>query len=65
MVAWPIVLAAMALVVIWAAGFPNRGPIPGAPNSPVLPRFSLTHLWFLYVLLEFYPAMLLLRSGVV
>jgi len=64
-VAWPIVIAAMAVVVIWAAGFPNGGPIPGAPNRPVLPRFPLTHLWFLYVLLEFYAAMLLLRSGVV
>jgi hypothetical protein len=31
----------------------------------VLPRFLLTHLWFLYVLVEFYAAMLLLRSGVV
>jgi glucans biosynthesis protein C len=64
-VAWPIVLAALAVVVIWAAGFPNGGPLPGAPNWPVLPRFPLTHLWFLYVLLEFYAAMLLLRSGVV
>ncbi len=32
---------------------------------PVLPRFPLTHLWFLYVLLEFYAAALVLRSGVV
>jgi glucans biosynthesis protein C len=64
-VAWPIVFAAFAVVAIWAAGFPNGGPIPGAPNWPVLPRFLLTHLWFLYVLVEFYAAMLLLRSGVV
>jgi peptidoglycan/LPS O-acetylase OafA/YrhL len=64
-VAWPIVFATLAVVVIWAAGFPNGGAIPGAPNWPVLPRFPLTHLWFLYVLLEFYAAMLLLRSGVV
>ena len=64
-VAWPIVFAAMAVVVIWAAGFPNGGPLSGTPNWPVLPRFPLTHLWFLYVLLEFYAAMLLLRSGVV
>ena len=32
---------------------------------PVLPRFPLTHLWFLYVLLEFYVALLVLRAGVV
>jgi peptidoglycan/LPS O-acetylase OafA/YrhL len=31
----------------------------------VLPRFPLTHLWFLYVLLEFYVAVLVLRAGVV
>jgi hypothetical protein len=63
-VAWPIVIAALLVVINWAAGFPNGGPIPGATKWPVLPRFPLTHLWFLYVLLEFYAAMLLLRSGV-
>ena len=31
----------------------------------MLPRFPLTHLWFLYVLLEFYAAVLVLRAGVV
>ena len=30
----------------------------------MLPRFPLTHLWFLYVLLEFYAATLVLRAGV-
>jgi glucan biosynthesis protein C len=64
-VAWPIVIAALIVVIIWAAGFPNGGPIPGAAKWPVLPRFPLTHLWFLYVLLEFYAAILLLRGGVV
>jgi glucans biosynthesis protein C len=58
------VIAALLVVINWAAGFPNGGPIPGATKWPVLPRFPLTHLWFLYVLLEFYAAMLLLRSGV-
>src|ERR1700687_4331696 len=63
---WPIVFAAIVLVVFWAAGFPNGGAPPGARNwPPVLPRFPLTHLWFLYVLLEFYAALLLLRGGVV
>jgi hypothetical protein len=65
-VAWPIVFTAMVMVVIWAAGFPNGGPVPGAPPWPAkLPRFPLTHLWFLYVLLEFYAATLLLRGVVV
>lgn len=65
-IGWPIVFAPMALVVIWAAGFPNGGPVPGVPRwPPVLPNFPLAHLWFLYVLLELYAATLLLRSAVV
>ena len=65
-VGWPILFAAMGGVIFWAAGFPNGGPPPGSPGwPPVLPRFPLTHLWFLYVLLEFYAAALVLRSGVV
>ena len=63
-VGWPIVFAAMVPVVFWAANFPNGGRVPGAPGwPPVLPRFPLTHLWFLYVLLEFYAATLVLRTG--
>jgi glucans biosynthesis protein C len=62
LVGWPIVFAAMSFVVFWAASFPHGGIPPGARNwPPVLPRFPLTHLWFLYVLLEFYAAVLLLR----
>jgi glucans biosynthesis protein C len=65
-IGWPIVFTPMVLVVIWAAGFPNGGPIPGAPRwPPVLPNFPLTHLWFLYVLLELYVAMLLLHGAIV
>jgi glucans biosynthesis protein C len=65
-VAWPILFATMSVIVVWAATLPNGGPVPGAPSRwpPVLPRFPLTHLWFLYVLLELYAAMLLLRCGV-
>src|SRR5438128_471342 len=29
LVGWPILFAAVALVVVWAAGFPNGGPLPG------------------------------------
>jgi glucans biosynthesis protein C len=63
-IGWPILFAAIFLVVSWAASFPNGGPVPGARGwPPVLPRFPLTHLWFLYVLLEFYAATLVLRTG--
>ena len=66
LVGWPILFAVMVLVVLWAAGFPNGGPLPGTRNwPPVLPRFPLTHLWFLYVLLVFYAAVLPLRSATV
>ena len=65
LVGWPILFSVMGLVVYWASGFPNGGPIPGASRwPPVLPRFPLTHLWFLYVLLELYVAALLLRAGI-
>ena len=65
LVGWPILFAAIVAVVFWAAGFPHGGPVPGAPRwPPVLPRFPLTHLWFLYVLLELYAAALVLRGGV-
>jgi len=64
LVGWPIVFAAMYAVVFWAASFPNGGPVPGAAGwPPVLPGFPLTHLWFLYVLLEFYAATLVLRTA--
>jgi glucan biosynthesis protein C len=63
-VGWPIMFAAMSAVVFWAAHFPNGGLVPGAAGwPPMLPGFPLTHLWFLYVLLEFYAATLLLRTG--
>lgn len=66
LVGWPILFSAMVLVVLWAAGLPNGGPPPGTRNwPPVLPGFPLTHLWFLYVLLVFYAAVLLLRSATV
>jgi glucan biosynthesis protein C len=64
-VSWPILFTLMGVVIFWAASFPHGGPLPGPPRwPPVLPRFPLTHLWFLYVLLEFYAALLVLRAGV-
>ena len=66
LVGWPILFAAMVAVTIWAADFPNGGPLPGPRRwPPVLPQFPLTHLWFLYVLLELYVAALVLRTGIV
>jgi glucan biosynthesis protein C len=65
-VAWPILFALMGVVTYWASGFPNGGRLPGPPSwPPVLPQFPLTHLWFLFVLLELYVALLVLRAGVV
>ncbi|WP_245324656.1 acyltransferase family protein [Bradyrhizobium sp. AT1] len=62
-IGWPIVFTAMVVVVIWASRFPNGGPTAGMRNwPPALPNFPLAHLWFLYVLLELYAAMLLLRG---
>jgi peptidoglycan/LPS O-acetylase OafA/YrhL len=65
-IGWPLVFTPIALVVIWASHFPNGGPIHPTPGwLPALPNFPLTHLWFLYVLLELYVAMLLLRGAIV
>jgi glucan biosynthesis protein C len=64
-VGWPILFAAIGLVIFWAAGFPHGGALPGPPRwPPRLPQFPLTHLWFLYVLLELYAATLVLRTAV-
>lgn len=62
-IGWPIIFTPMSLIVIWASRFPNGGWSRIWP--PVLPNFPLTHLWFIYVLLELYLAMLLLRGAVV
>lgn len=65
-IGWPLLYVPIALIVIWAANFPNGGPLPGASGwVPALPNFRLTHLWFLYVLLELYVAALLLRGVIV
>lgn len=62
-IGWPLVYVPMYLIVIWASHFPNGGWSRVWP--PVLPNFPVTHLWFIYVLLELYVAMLLLRSAIV
>lgn len=64
---WPLVYAAIFAVVVWAAISANGGHLPTTPPRPwpTFPKFPLTHLWFLYVLLELYLGVLILRAGVV
>jgi glucan biosynthesis protein C len=61
---WPLVFASILAVGTWAANGAH-GPATPPPPWPTFPKFPLTHLWFLYVLLEFYIAVLVLRAGVV
>ncbi|MGX1234631.1 peptidoglycan/LPS O-acetylase OafA/YrhL [Bradyrhizobium japonicum] len=63
LIGWPILFTPMSLIAIWASHFPNGGWSRSWP--PVLPNFPLAHLWFIYVLLELYVAMLLLRGAFV
>jgi peptidoglycan/LPS O-acetylase OafA/YrhL len=59
------VFAAIFAVGIWVAVSANGGHLPATPPPwPTFPNFPLTHLWFLYVLLEFYAAVLIIRTGV-
>lgn len=62
--AWPLVLTGILVAVVWAAKL-KFGSLPA--QSPPGPRFTpddfpLAHLWFLYVLCLFYPAMLAWRA---
>src|ERR1700736_170930 len=64
-VGWPFVFASIFAVAIWVSISANGSHLPSAPPPwPTFPKFPLTHLWFLYVLLEFYAAVLILRTGV-
>jgi glucan biosynthesis protein C len=61
---WWIVFPAIVAVIVWKAAIDNGGSIPtdGPPPPPLtLETFPLTHLWFLWVLLIFYAAALMLR----
>lgn len=62
---WPIMLGAIIAVMVWAAIVMNGGSLPkDAPPPPPLTieTFPLTHLWFLWVLLIFYTALLIGRT---
>jgi peptidoglycan/LPS O-acetylase OafA/YrhL len=65
-VGWPVVMAAIIACFIY--GFTQSVP-PGTEPPPTPPMtaetFPLTHLWFLYVLIIFYAAALVLRAAVV
>jgi len=61
-VGWPILFVAILAATIWGAVVSAQGgPLPPAPKYPGFPAFPLTHLWFLYVLLWFYAAILVLK----
>lgn len=61
---WWVVFPAIVAVIVWKAVIDNGGTLPtdGPPPPPLtLETFPLTHLWFLWVLLIFYAATLILR----
>ena len=62
---WMPIFAAFVAVLIWMAAIRNGGVIPtDGPPPPAMTvgNFPLTHLWFLWVLLILYAAMLVLRA---
>lgn len=62
---WTPVLAAIIAGLVWMAAIRNGGSMPtdGPPPPPLtLETFPLTHLWFLWVLLILYVAMLILSA---
>lgn len=62
---WPIMLAAIIATMVWAAMVMNGGTLPkDTPPPPPLTiaTFPLMHLWFLWVLLIFYAALLIGRA---
>ena len=63
-VAWPFLFVSLTAAEIWGVVAANGGSLPKgpAPHWPVFPAFPLTHLWFLYVLLQFYAVTLILRG---
>ncbi|OGN42650.1 MAG: hypothetical protein A2623_14275 [Caulobacterales bacterium RIFCSPHIGHO2_01_FULL_70_19] len=62
---WLPVMAGIVAALVWNAhanGLITPGAPPPPPPSYDWTNFPLTHLWFLWVLLLFYAAMLLLRA---
>jgi peptidoglycan/LPS O-acetylase OafA/YrhL len=62
---WPIVFPMIVAAIVWAAWFSHGGELPkeSPPGPSFMPDdFPLAHLWFLYVLLLFYVAAIVLRA---
>lgn len=61
---WPIAIAGIVATFIWGAATMAGGSLPPGPPPPppTLATFPLTHLWFLYLLLVLYAAMLAIRA---
>jgi len=58
---WPIIMVCIIALSIWGMIVANGGAMPENPPAPpplTLKTLPLTHLWFLYVLLLLYGAML-------
>src|SRR5690606_24954845 len=63
--AWPIVMLSFVAVFIWVAIRDNGGVAPENSEPPpplTADTFPWLHMWFLYALLIFYAAALLLRG---
>jgi peptidoglycan/LPS O-acetylase OafA/YrhL len=62
---WPIAMTGIVACFVWGAavmaGATGTPPPSGPPPAMTLASFPLTHLWFLYLLILFYAAALLLR----
>ena len=60
---WWVVFPAVIAVIVWKAVIDNGGTPPEGPPPPplTLETLPLLHLWFLWVLLIFYAAVLILR----
>ena len=62
---WTPVFMGIIAVLLWKVAIDNGGTLPtdGPPPPPLtVQTFPLTHLWFLYVLMLFYAALLALRG---
>lgn len=60
---WFPLLMAVIAVVVWAALLKHGGELPEQEQPPLsAENFPLMHLWFLYLLCLFYPAVLALRA---
>jgi glucan biosynthesis protein C len=65
---WPLLFASIAVVFVWGVTRqygPEAAKAIPQPEGSIVETFPLTHLWFLYVLLLLYAAVLAARGLVV